>query len=184
MWPQVAELLGRETFTANPSSVHKPGREARARLVAARETVARLLGCAPKDVVFTSGGSEGAAMALKGAYRSGRVVTTPFEHPCVLGAIDQLGAEVVRTPDVLSSLEGAKLVSVMAVNNETGAIFPVGEIARACLARGIVFHCDAVQAVGRVPLPAADYLSISAPKLRGAPRAAAPLAPPPPAPPP
>jgi cysteine desulfurase len=171
LWPQVAELLSRgyASFTGNPSSVHKPGREARARLVAARDTVARLLGCAPKDVVFTSGGSEGAALAIKGAYRGGRVVTTPFEHPCVLGAIDQLGADVVRTKDVLSALDGAKLVSVMAVNNETGQVFPVADIARECAARGVPFFCDAVQAVSRVPLPQADFLSISAHKFGGPP---------------
>jgi cysteine desulfurase len=171
LWPEVSALLakGYASFTGNPSSVHGPGRDARARLVASRDSVARLLGCAPKEVVFTSGGSEGAALAIKGGWRKGRVVTTPFEHPCVLGAVDQLKAEVVRTRDPLSSLDGAGLVSVMAVNNETGAIFPVGELARACLAKGIAFHCDAVQAVGRVPLPPADLVSISAHKFGGPP---------------
>jgi cysteine desulfurase len=169
LWPEVAELMGRAVFTANPSSVHKPGREARARLVAARDTIAHLLKCAPKDVVFTSGGSEGAALAIKGAFRGGRVVTTPFEHPCVLGAIEQLKADVVRTADPLAALDGAGLVSVMAVNNETGAVFPVEELARACAERKIVFYCDAVQAVGRAPIPQADLVSLSAHKFGGPP---------------
>ncbi len=181
LWPAVAELLGRQyaTFTANPSSVHRPGREARARLVAARDGVAKILGCAPKEIAFTASGSEGAALAITGAFRAQsarrRIVTTPFEHPCVLGAVAQLekeGAEVVRTKDVLGALDDrTALCSVMWVNNETGALFPVGEIARACTAKGILFHCDAVQAVGRFPVSLrevpADLLSISAHKFGG-----------------
>ena len=113
LWPEVADLLARSYagFTGNPSSVHGPGRAARARLTAARETVAKLIGCEPKEVCFTASGSEGAALAITGAFRTQsrkKIVTTPVEHPCVLGAVAQLereGAEVVRTRDPLSAID-------------------------------------------------------------------------------
>src|SRR5262249_23052279 len=142
------EKKRRNTFTANPSSVHGPCREARVRLVEGIESVARSLGCAPKHVVFPSGSSAGSELGVTGTWRSGRIVTTPFEHPCVLGTLDQLKADVVRTGDPLTALEGARLVCTMAVNNETGAIFPVADIASECTKRGIPFFCDAVQAAG------------------------------------
>lgn len=180
LWPEVATLLGQRyaELTGNPSSVHGPGRSARARLTAARETVARLIGCEPKEVVFTASGSEGAALAVTGAFRSQKrrkIVTTPIEHPCVLGAVTQLekeGAEVVRTRDPLSAIdEQTALCTVMFVNNETGTLHPVAELARACAAKGALFHTDAVQAIGRVPCTLrdvpADMLSISAHKFGG-----------------
>lgn len=190
--PEVVKLLS-TAFEAsgNPSSVHQAGRAARRRLDAAREAVARRLGCTPREIVFTGSGSEGAAIAVLGAFRArkdrskNRVVTTAIEHPCVLGAVDQLeqeGAEVIRIAPgadgrvsleaVLEVLTPATAVcSVQWVNNETGVIQPAPELARACAQRGIVFHCDAVQAFGKIEASLrevpADLLSLSAHKLGG-----------------
>lgn len=192
--PAVAAHLARafaET-AGNPSSVHQVGRVARKRLDAAREAVARAFGAqSPREVVFTGSGSEAAALAILGAFhaRADRqrttVVTSALEHPCVLGAVKQLegaGARVVRVrpaPDgrvdaeaMIAQLDPSVAVcSLMWVNNETGVIQPVDEIARACVERGIVFHTDAVQAIGRIPATLrecpADLLSFSAHKLGG-----------------
>ena len=174
---------------SNPSSVHQAGRAARARLTGAREAVARTFGCESREVIFTASGSEGAALAIKGAWTARKdrsrtkVVTSTIEHPCVLGAMKQLeaaGATVVRlAPDrsgqvplerVLGALTpDVALCSLIWVNNETGVVQPVREISRECITRGIVFHTDAVQAVGRIPATLrevpADLLSFSGHKL-------------------
>lgn len=192
--PEISKLLA-EAFAAdaggNPSSVHRAGRAARRRLDVARETVARRLGCTPREIVFTGSGSEGAAIAVLGAFRARkdrsktRVVTTAIEHPSVLGAVTQLereGAEVVRVAPgadgrvpleaLLEALTPATAVcSVQWVNNETGVIQPAAGVARACAERKIVFHCDAVQAFGKLDASLrevpADLLSLSAHKLGG-----------------
>ncbi len=177
--------------SGNPSSVHRAGRTARKTLDSARETVASVFGCMPREVAFTGSGSEAAAIAVLGSFgarkdrQRRRVVTSSVEHPCVLGAVERLereGAEVVRVAPEANGLVSAEkvisalnddtaLCTLMAVNNETGVVQPAGEVARACVARRIVFHCDAVQAVGKVPstlrdVPA-DLLSFSAHKLGG-----------------
>lgn len=192
--PEVAVFLAKTLpLTGNPSSVHQAGRAARRVLDDARERVARVLGCTPREIVFTGSGSEAAAVAIIGAYRARKdraktkLVTTAIEHPCVLGAMDQLereGAEVIRVAPgtdgavradaVLAALdERTALCSVQWVNNETGVIQPVAELARACTRRGVLFHTDAVQAFGRVPASLrevpADLLSLSAHKLGGPP---------------
>jgi cysteine desulfurase len=192
--PEVAAHLARafaET-AGNPSSVHQVGRTARKRLDAAREAVARAFGAqSPREVIFTGSGSEAAALAIIGAYaaRSDRqrttVVTSAIEHPCVLGAVKQLeaqGAVVVRVPPGPDGRIDAEamiahlgphvaLCSLMWVNNETGVIQPVELVSRACVARGIVFHTDAVQAIGRLDATLrevpADLLTFSAHKLGG-----------------
>ncbi|MDP1830348.1 MAG: cysteine desulfurase family protein [Archangium sp.] len=175
----------------NPSSVHQAGRNARRHLDAARERVAKILGCTPREIVFTGSGSEAAAIAVLGAFRARRdktkrrVVTTAIEHPCVLGAVNALeaeGAEVIRVapaPDGAVPLQAlldvldpsTALCSVQWVNNETGVIQPAPAVARACMERKIVFHSDAVQAFGRIPASLrevpADLLSLSAHKLGG-----------------
>lgn len=175
----------------NPSSVHGAGRTARRKLDAAREQVAALLGCTPREIVFTGSGSEAAAIAVLGAFRARKdrtkrkVVTTAIEHPCVLGAVERLereGAEVVRVkpgtdglvPEeaLLAALdERTALCSVQWVNNETGVLQPAPALARACAQRKILFHSDAVQAFGKVPASLrevpADLLSLSAHKLGG-----------------
>ncbi|MBM4780223.1 MAG: cysteine desulfurase [Archangiaceae bacterium] len=192
--PEVAEHLSRafvET-AGNPSSVHQVGRAARKRLDAARESVARAFGAAsPREIVFTGSGSEAAALAIIGGWlargdqKKTKLVTSTIEHPCVIGAakrVEALGGQVVwvkpdasgRVPEdaMLAALtDDVALCSLMWVNNETGVLQPVEAVSRACIARGIVFHTDAVQAIGKVPATLrevpADLLSFSAHKLGG-----------------
>jgi len=192
--PQVATLLARafsEGGWGNASSVHRSGREARGRLDAARARVARVLGCEPKEVCFTGSGSEADALALKGTWlarkepKRRRVVTSTLEHPAVLAALKQLealGAEVVRVRSgrdgrvpleaLLDALTPETLLcSLMWANNETGVVQPAAEVSRACRQRGILFHTDAVQAVGKLPTHLrevdADLLALSAHKFGG-----------------
>ncbi len=175
----------------NASSVHRSGRHWRNRLDGARAKVARLLGCEPREVCFTSSGSEADALALKGAFAMRRekartrIVASQIEHPAALGALKQLesiGAQVVRVPpaldgrvppeSIIAKLTGDVAVcSLMWANNETGVLQPVAQVARACRERGIVFHTDAVQAAGKVPISLRDVeahlASISAHKFYG-----------------
>lgn len=193
--PEVKRLLreGADRPPGNPSSVHGAGRQARRTLEAARETVARQLGAAVKEVTFTGSGSEAAALAIKGAFFARkdpsrtRIVISSLEHPCVAESAAQLkrhGAQVVRIgalPDGRVNLEAflaaldhqTAVASLMAVNNETGVLQPIEDVGRAAHAKGIVFHTDAVQAIGRVPISLlssqADLLSISGHKF-GAPQ--------------
>ncbi len=186
MLPFLDEIWG------NPSSVHQAGRRARAFLDEARERAARLLGARPSEVVFTSGGTESANLAIFGAARlradRGRhIVASAIEHHAVLHACDYLRAhegfdltlapvdragrvdpeaiEAALRPDTV-------LVSVMAANNEVGTLQPVREIGARCRARGILFHTDAVQWFGKQPFTRvddfqADLISICAHKLHG-----------------
>lgn len=191
--PDIARHLSTAFAEAsgNPSSVHQAGRNARRHLDQARERVAKVLGCTPREIIFTGSGSEAAAIAVLGAYRARkdrtkrRVVTTAIEHHCVLAAVTVLeeeGAEVIRVAPNSDGVVPAKalidalsdqtaLCSVQWVNNETGVIQPAGELARVCAQRKIVFHSDAVQAFGRLPASLrevpADLLSLSAHKLGG-----------------
>jgi cysteine desulfurase len=170
MMPALAEHF------ANPSSVHKPGQDARALVDAARERCARAIGCAPGEIVFTSGGTESDALALLGG-RPPKVVTTAVEHPAVLAAC-AVAPECVRVPvsdsgaldlaALRGALEGASICSVMAANNETGVIFPLREVAALCREAGVPLHVDAVQAAGKMALDFPwDLLSISAHKIEG-----------------
>lgn len=196
--PEVAEALAcafREASThpGNASSVHQGGRKARARLDDARTRLAAILGVEPKEICFTASGSEADALALKGAYATAqrkdpsrrRVVISTLEHPAILQAAKQLeaqGAEVVRVgPNVSGQVDAADLTaqidgrtavaSLMWANNETGVLQPVREAARACREHGALFHTDAVQAAGKVPVTLrecdADLLAISAHKFGG-----------------
>ena len=161
----------------NPSSVHRPGRAARARIEIARRQVASLVGALPAEVVFTSGGSEANNMALRGSGRR-RVLVSSIEHESVLKpvpdaeriAVDANG--VVDLGMVERRLAGEPaVVSVMLANNETGVIQPVAEVVRVARAAGALVHCDAVQAAGKVAVDlhglGVDYLSLSAHKLGG-----------------
>jgi len=176
----VARLLS--SGAANPSSVHAEGRRARAEVEAARADVAALLGALdPLEVVFTSGGTEANALAVLGVCRArgrpGEVVSTAIEHPSVLGPLERMeraGWRVRRVApgeSIEAAVEAAgpdlALVSVMAANNETGALHDVGAIARAARARGVPLHVDAVQAAGRTEIPDADLVSLSGHKIGG-----------------
>jgi cysteine desulfurase len=170
----------------NPSSVHAEGRVARARIEAARSDVAALAGVGPQDVVFTSGGTEAAATALRpGLGGAGVLVTSAIEHPCVLqgsGFAPDAIRVVPVTPagvvdlaalqDILAGLSGmTALVSVQAANNETGVVQPLAEIARLTHRAGGILHSDAVQAFGKIPFDLAmlgvDIATVSAHKLGG-----------------
>ena len=172
----------------NPSSGHSFGRAARAGLEAARKQVADALGAQPKEILFTSGGTEadnqailGCVTAKRGASLQGaHIVSSPTEHKAILGALheaERLGAHVTLLPvdgggvvdvaeleRVLSGRTNGgapDVVSVMWVNNETGTVQPIGTIAGLCAAAGVPFHTDAVQAFGKIPVRLADHPGIS-----------------------
>ena len=175
----------------NPSSAHAFGREAAAALEAARAQVLALLGAAPDGgVVFTSGGTEADATAIMSAVaaREGRdeIVTTAVEHPAVLALCQWLrrnrGVRVRVVPvDARGRLDEdawcralgprTAVASAMWANNETGTVFPVGRLAEAARAAGALFHTDAVQAAGRLPIrlegTEIDMLSLSGHKFHG-----------------
>ncbi len=154
----------------NPSSHHWAGAPAKAAVERARGQVARILGCAPDEVVFTSGGSESNNHALKGAFfahrdRGDHVVTTAVEHPAILQPLrflQALGADVTVVPvDRFGRVDAAAvrraltprtiLVSIMHANNEVGTIQPIADIAAVTRERGVLFHTDAAQSVGKIP---------------------------------
>ncbi len=175
----------------NPGSLtHAYGREAAAAVDIARRQVAELIGADPREIVFTSGATESNNLAIKGAARFGRadrdhVVTLATEHKCVLESCRALGAEGFRVAilpvegdgivdlDALAARLTARtaIVSVMAANNEIGVLQPIAEIGALCRERGILFHTDAAQAVGKVPVDVnamnIDLLSISGHKIYG-----------------
>jgi cysteine desulfurase len=174
-------------FYGNPSSVHGEGRRARRMIEEARDETARLIGASPEEIFFTSGGTEANAMAIFGATagRHGRTVRSGAEHPSVAEAFDSLSGLGIQTavvnPDSSGSLDPARvqeavgpgtlLVSVMAANNEYGGLFPVPPLAAAVRRGGALFHTDAVQAAGRIPIDVkewdVDLLSLSAHKFHG-----------------
>ncbi len=179
-------------FYGNPSSMHSWGAEAGRGLNQARETLADVLGASsPNEIVFTGGGSESDNLAIVGtlhAYPEKRhIVTTQVEHPAVLGlcrelesrhgyAVTYLGVdrEGLLDPEELRAAlrPDTAVVSIMAANNETGVIFPTEEIGRIVKEAGVVYHVDAVQAVGKLPLDmgasTVDLLSLSGHKLHAA----------------
>ena len=175
----------------NPSALHAAGREAKEALESARSTVAGLLGAHPREVIFTSGGSEANTTALRSAARLGaqagkrHLLAAAIEHPSVLNTLRALadeGFEVELLPvspegylqarDVAAALRAdTALVAVMHANNEIGTIQPVREIAAICRERGVHIHTDAVQTVGQIPVHAGelgvDTLACSAHKFGG-----------------
>lgn len=174
----------------NPSSVHSTGRDAKKAVERARRQVASALGCSAQEIYFTAGGSESDNWALKGAAfahqeKGKHIITTQIEHHAILHTCQWLetqGWQVTYLPVdadgfvTVQQVENALrpdtvLVSVMAANNEIGTLEPVAEIGALCHERGVLFHTDAVQAVGAIPLDVealhADMLSLSAHKFHG-----------------
>lgn len=176
---------------ANASSVHLLGQRSAAALFSARQQVAQVLNCAPKEVFFTSGGSEADNQALISAAALGKkqgkchIVSTAMEHHAILHTIEALQAEgftvtllrpqadgIVTATQVAEAITDTTcLVSVMYANNETGAIQPIREIGALCRKRGVLFHTDAVQAAGHLTIDVQrdniDMLSLSAHKFHG-----------------
>lgn len=192
MAPEVIEAMAAafvEIF-GNASSLHQPGLSARAALEEARERVAGLIGAEAGEVYFTSGGTESDNLAIRGAALANRdrgkhIITTTIEHPAVLEpckALEKEGFEVTYLPVTreglveVEALEAAIrkdtiLISIMHANNEIGTIQPIAEAGEIARSRGIVFHTDAVQTVGKIPAKVddlgVDLLSISSHKLHG-----------------
>jgi cysteine desulfurase len=174
----------------NPSSIYASGRRARQGLDAARESIATAIGARPREIVFTSGGTEADNLALKGvawgaSARGRHIVTSTVEHKAVIASaavLERHGFEVTYLPvdhhgrvdsgDVAAAItDRTTLVSIQAANNEVGTIQPVAEIGAICRERGVVFHADAVQAAAfAAPVPDqwhASLVSLSAHKLGG-----------------
>ena len=189
MLPWLGELHG------NPSSIHRFGQAAREAVENARAEVAALLGAEPPEIVFASSGTEANnAVVFDAARRAafhGRMVISSFEHPSVrraAAAVEESGVEVVRidpasdgvvpAEEMIGALtDDTRLVCLMQANNEVGTLQPVSEVAEACRERGIPILCDAVQAVGKVPVDVGDlevaYLTLGGHKFHGPPGTAA-----------
>ena len=175
----------------NPSSLHSVGQRAAKALQGARETVARCLGCDPKEIIFTSGGSEADNQAIISAARWGalkgkkHIISTAFEHHAVLHTLKKLekeGFEVellpvgttgTITPEQVAAAirPDTALVTIMYANNEIGSILPIPEIGAVCREKGVIFHTDAVQAAGHLHIDVKaqniDMLSLSGHKFHG-----------------
>ena len=185
MIPYMNEIYG------NPSSLHSVGQEANEALQNARERIAKLLGCEPKEITFTSGGSEADNQAIISAARFGErkgkkhIISTAFEHHAVLHTLKKLEKEgfeitlldvhengLVTAEQVREAIrDDTCLVTVMYANNEIGTIQPIAEIGAVCREKGVLFHTDAVQAVGHLHINVKeqniDMLSLSAHKFHG-----------------
>ena len=180
-----------ETHYGNPSSLHSVGQEAAEALQDARERIAACLGCQPREIIFTSGGSEADNQALRSAAvlgaRKGKrhILSTAFEHHAVLHTLKRLekeGFEVELLPvgptgtvtarQVRDAIRGDTcLVTIMYANNEIGSVLPIAEIGAVCREAGVLFHTDAVQAAGHLHINVReeniDMLSLSAHKFHG-----------------
>ncbi len=197
MDPRVIEAMcgAMSSIAGNPASDHGAGRQARAAVEAARADIAAAVSASPDDVVLCSGATEGNNLAIRGVLaahrrdKSGRrhVVTSPFEHSSVREVLAALRREglcdvtevavgpsgVVSAADVAAAIRpDTALVTVMGAQNEVGTVQPMAEIARAARERRVLYHCDAAQAFGRMPVDA-DIVTASAQKLYGPPGAGA-----------
>ena len=184
MLPYFSEIYG------NPSSIHSTGRDARRAVDAARKQVAQAIGAQPTEIYFTAGGSESDNWAIKGTAfakrdKGNHIITTAIEHHAVLHTcqwLEKQGFQVtylpvdeygrVRVEDVEKAItDKTILISIMAANNEIGTLEPIAEIGKLAHEKGILFHTDAVQAVGAIPLDVnamnIDMLSMSGHKFHG-----------------
>lgn len=188
---KLAMLSAMEKDWYNPSSLYTPGQQASGTLMDARVRIARCLGCLPKEIYFTSGGSEADNQAILSAAAIGKrqgkmhIISTAFEHHAVLHTLKKLekeGFEItlldVGEKGIVSPAQVEKairpdtaLVTVMYANNEIGTIQPIREIGAVCRQNGVLFHTDAVQAAGHLPINVEedkiDMLSLSAHKFNG-----------------
>lgn len=185
MLPYFDEIYG------NPSSLHSKGQEAKEAIESARETIASFLGASPREIYFTSGGSEADNQAIISAARNGakkgkkHIISTKFEHHAVLHTLRKLEKEgfevtlldvpengIISQAAVEAAIrEDTALVTVMYANNEIGTLQPIAEIGKICKEKQVVFHTDAVQAVGHIKVNVeednVDLLSLSAHKFHG-----------------
>ena len=186
-----AMISAMENSYGNPSSIHQIGMAANDALQTAREQIARCLGCMPKEIFFTSGGTESdnqaiVSAAMLGAKQNKRhIISTAFEHHAVLHTLRRLKEQGFEIQLLDVGAEGnitaaqveeairpdTCLVTVMFANNEIGSVLPIAEIGEVCRAHGVLFHTDAVQAAGHIPVNAKkqniDMLSLSAHKFHG-----------------
>ncbi len=185
MMPYMDRIYG------NPSSLHSIGQRANEALCDARERIAKRLGCTPREITFTSGGSEADNQAILSAAAVGEkkgkkhIISTAFEHHAVLHTLEKLkkqGFEIellnvgkvgnITAEQVRAAIRSDTcLVTVMYANNEIGSVLPIAEIGKVCREAGVIFHTDAVQAAGHLPINVAtqniDMLSLSAHKFHG-----------------
>ena len=186
-----AMISAMENSYGNPSSIHQIGMAANDALQTAREQIARCLGCMPKEIFFTSGGTESdnqaiVSAAMLGAKQNKRhIISTAFEHHAVLHTLRRLKEQGFEIQLLDVGAEGnitaaqveeairpdTCLVTVMFANNEIGTVLPIAEIGEVCRAHGVLFHTDAVQAAGHIPVNVKkqniDMLSLSAHKFHG-----------------
>ena len=182
---------GMRNWWGNPSSLYTIGQKAKEKLEEAREEIAAVINASPREIIFTSGGSEADNQALLTAALNGKkqgkthIISSAFEHHAILHMLNKLeknGFEITLLPDhdngiiMLDELEAAIredtcLVTIMTANNEIGTIQPIAEIGEICRKHGVLFHTDAVQAVGHLPIDVKaqhiDMLSASAHKFHG-----------------
>ncbi len=186
--PKVATLMSHvmtQTF-GNPSSIHKFGQESHSVIERARLQLATALNCEPGEIIFTGGGSESNNLVLQGILNSGdHIITSAYEHPAILNVVEALQAKgveatlinpnrngVIDCTEVISAIQpNTKLISIMAVNNELGTINPIAKLGEISVENNILFHTDAVQMFGKLPMDLSeihiDFMSISAHKLYG-----------------
>ncbi len=171
----------------NPSSLYSFSNEARKSVENAREKIAKLIGAEPSEIVFTSGGTEGDNLAIKGIVngKKGHIITSAIEHPAVLNVCKSLEKEgfevsyipvdkegIVSVDDVRKAIrDDTVLITIMHANNEIGTIQPIEDIGKIAQEKGIVFHTDAVQTVGKIPVDVkkmnVDLLTVSSHKMYG-----------------
>jgi len=175
-----------EHIYGNPSSIHREGQAAKAVVEKSRRQIANAINAQPDEIIFTASGSESNNMVLKGVLRSGdHFITSSYEHPAILKVLPYLESKNITTTlikpdqngmiqptDIEDSIQGnTRLISIMWVNNELGTINPISEISSIAKENHILFHSDAVQALGKIEINTedipVDYLSMSAHKLYG-----------------